>query len=101
MEDLINGGASRREAGAAGFGSRNLDFFKLLEPGSQIWVVTRISKEFSLAGRVKVQEVVDRNCIPQEDWPEGLTYLLQQWRFVAIADAKHSAFFETNNAEPP
>jgi len=44
-----------------GFGARNWDFHKLLEPGSQIWVVTRIANEFSLVGRVAVQDILDRN----------------------------------------
>ena len=83
-----------------GFGSRNRDFSKLLEPGSQIWVVTRISNEFSLAGRVTVQEILDRNSIPQERWPKGIAGLFMKWRFVARADLKNSEFFETNNAEP-
>jgi hypothetical protein len=83
-----------------GFGSSNRDFPKLLEPGSQIWVVTRISNEFSLAGRVTVLDILDRNRIPQESWPEETVGLFKKWRFVARADLTKSQFFETNNAEP-
>ncbi len=83
-----------------GFGARNRDFHKLLEPGSQIWVVTRIANEFSLAGHVAVRDTLDRNCIPQEKWPKDIAGLFAKWRFVAIADPTNSEFFETNNAEP-
>ena len=83
-----------------GFGARNLAFAESLETGSQIWVVTRISKEFSLAGLVTVQEMLDRKHIAPENWPEDLAGLLRQWRFVARADRDNSEFFETNNAEP-
>jgi hypothetical protein len=83
-----------------GFGARNEDFYNLLEPRSQIWVVTRIANEFSLAGRVTVREILDRNCIPQEEWPKDTVGLFAKWRFVARADPNNSEFFETNNAEP-
>lgn len=83
-----------------GFGARNWDFHKLLEPGSQIWVVTRIANEFSLVGRVAVQDILDRNGISQENWPKETAGLFAKWRFVAIADPTNSEFFETNNAEP-
>jgi hypothetical protein len=77
-----------------GFGARNRDFRKLLEPGSQIWVVTRIAHEFSLAGRVAVRDILDRNCIPREEWPKDSAGLLAKWRFVARADP-------TTNEAPP
>ena len=83
-----------------GFGARNYDFQNNLGPGSQIWVVARIAGEFSLAGRVTVDEMLDRNKIPREEWPRDLAGLLSQWRFVARADQAHSEFFETNDAEP-
>jgi hypothetical protein len=83
-----------------GFGARNRDFHELLEPGSQIWVVTRIANEFSLAGRVAVRDIHDRNCIPQEKRPKDTEGLFAKWRFVARADPTNSEFFETNNAEP-
>lgn len=83
-----------------GFGSRSRDFPKHLAPGSRIWVVTRIANEFSLAGRVSIENILDRNCIPQEEWPKDLGGLLSQWRFVAKADPAESEFFETNNAKP-
>jgi hypothetical protein len=83
-----------------GFGARNRDFYKLLEPGSQIWAVTRIANEFSLAGRVVVREILDRNCIPREKWPKDVARLFKKWRFVARADPAESEFFETNDAEP-
>ena len=83
-----------------GFGARNRDFHALLEPGSQIWVVTRIANEFSLVGRVAVRDILDRNCIPQEKRPKDTAGLFAKWRFVARADPTNSEFFETNNAEP-
>lgn len=83
-----------------GFGARNRDFHKLLEAGSQIWVVTRIANEFSLAARVAVVDILDRNCIPQDKWPTDTAGLFAKWRFVARADPTHSEFCETNNAEP-
>jgi hypothetical protein len=66
-----------------GFGAANRDFHKLLEPGSQIWVVTRIASEFSLAGRVAVRDVLDRNCLVQEERPKDIAGLFAKWRFVA------------------
>lgn len=83
-----------------GFGARNRDFPRLLEPGSRIWVVTRIANAFSLAGCVTVLDILDRNRIPQEKWPTDAAQLFAKWRFVARADPTHSEFFETNNAEP-
>jgi len=83
-----------------GFGARYWDFYDQLEAGSQIWVVTRISNEFSLAGRVTVEKMLDRNDIPQEKWPPEAAGLFVKWRFVAVADPERSEFFETNNAEP-
>lgn len=83
-----------------GFGARNRDFYDLLEPGSQIWVVTRIANEFSLAGRVTVQEILDQNCVPAKKRSKDLLGLFAKWRFVARADPHNSQFFETNNAEP-
>jgi hypothetical protein len=83
-----------------GFGARYWDFYDQLEPGSQIWVVTRISNEFSLAGRVTVEKMLDRNDIPREKRPPEAAGLFVKWRFVAVADPKRSEFFETNNAEP-
>jgi len=83
-----------------GFGARYWDFYNQLEPGSQIWVVTRISNEFSLAGRVTVKKMLDRDSIPQEKWPQAAAGLFVKWRFVAVADSKRSEFLETNNAEP-
>ena len=82
-----------------GFGSRSRDFPKHLAPGSRIWVVTRIAGEFSLAGRVSIEDILDRNCIAREEWPKDLQGLLSQWRFVAKADLANSEFFETNNAQ--
>lgn len=64
-----------------GFGARNEDFYKLLEPRSQIWVVTRLASEFSLAGRVAVREILDRNCIPQEEWPPEIISLRRFFDF--------------------
>jgi len=81
------------------FGARIRNFRDQLEPGSQIWVVTSIAKEFSLAGRVSIDEILDRNCIPQKEWPKDIAGLLAKWRFVAKADPLNSGFFETNNAE--
>ena len=78
-----------------GFGARNRDFKERLEPGSQIWVVTRIADEFSLAGRVTVSELLVRDCIPRDQWPEDAAGLFVKWRFVARADPAHSEFFET------
>lgn len=83
-----------------GFGARNRDFKACLEPGSQIWVVTRIAGEFSLAGRVTVGELLDRDRISRDRWPEELAGLLVQWKFVARADPARSEFFETNDAGP-
>jgi hypothetical protein len=83
-----------------GFGTRDRDFPTLLEPGSQIWVVTRIASEFSLAGRVTVQDILDRNCLPQEKWGKDTAGLFAKWRFVARADPTNSEFFEANNAAP-
>lgn len=83
-----------------GFGTRNKQFQKLLEPGSQIWVVTRIAKEFSLAGRVTVREIIDRDSIPKAKWPEDIVDLCEQWKFVARSEISNSEFFETNCAQP-
>jgi TIR domain len=83
-----------------GFGARNRDFYELLKSGSRIWVVTRIANEFSLAGRLTVMDILDRNCIPQGKWPKGTAGLFAKWRFVARADPENSEFFETNNAGP-
>jgi hypothetical protein len=83
-----------------GYGARNLNFPELLQQRSQIWVVTRIANEFSLAGRVVVKEILDRNCIPENKWPKDIGGLFVRWRFVARADPTKSEFFETNNAEP-
>ena len=84
----------------AGFGSRNRDFPKNLAPGSRIWVVTRIAGDFSLAASVLIEDILDRNSIPEEKWPKDLAGLLSQWRFVARADPAGSEFFETNSAQP-
>ena len=83
-----------------GFGARHRSFYDSLEPGSRIWVVTRISNEFSLAGVVTVKEVLNREEIPRKDWPHDLKELMSQWRYVARADPDHSEFYETNSAEP-
>jgi len=83
-----------------GFGSRSRNFYELLEPGSQIWVVTRIAKEYSLAGRLKISEILDGNCISQDKWPVDVKGLLKKWRYVARADFNDSEFYETNNAGP-
>ena len=83
-----------------GFGAKYQKYYDLLEPGSKIWVVTRISGEFSLAGVVTIKQLIDRNQIAREDWPADLVGLLRQWRFVAQARREHSAFHETNNAQP-
>jgi hypothetical protein len=83
-----------------GFGARNHDFFNNLEPGSQIWVVARIAGRFSLAGRVSIEDMLDRNSVAEEKWPKDVAGLLSQWRFVARANPADSEFFETNNAEP-
>jgi hypothetical protein len=83
-----------------GYGARNRDFARLLGLGSQIWVVTRIATKFSLAGRVVVEDILERDRIPRKRWPKDLAGLLVQWRFVAKGDPSRSAFFETNNAEP-
>ena len=80
-----------------GFGSRNHDFPDKLTRGSRIWVVTRISNEFSLAGRVVVSDIFDRKQIPRQEWPKEISELLETWRFVAISDPGQSAFFEANN----
>jgi hypothetical protein len=81
-----------------GFGTRNRDFPRLLQPGSQIWVVTRIARSFSLAGRVTVSEILDRRVLPPTDWPRDVRDLLATWPLVARADPAASGFFETNNA---
>ena len=83
-----------------GFGARNKEFFNRLEAGSHIWVVTRIANEFSLAGCVKVQEIIDRDAIPKALWPEDVVDLCEQWKYVARADPFGSEFFETNSAQP-
>jgi hypothetical protein len=82
-----------------GFGARSPAFHDLLEPGSRIWVVTRIANVHSLAAKVTVRELLDRND-PHGKWPEDLAGLLVKWRFVARADPTDSAFFETNDAGP-
>jgi hypothetical protein len=83
-----------------GFGARQKKFYDCLEPGSQIWVVTRVANEFSLAGRVTVQRMLDRNRIAKNRWPEHLADLLEEWPYVAESDPSNSKFFETNCAEP-
>jgi hypothetical protein len=82
-----------------GYGARNRDFPDHLKPGSRIWVVTRIANEFSLAGRVTVRDMLDRNRLAEEKWPKDLAGLFVRWSFVARADPAKSEFFETNNAE--
>ncbi len=62
-----------------GFGARNRDFNELLEPGSYIWVVTRTANEFSIAGRVAVRDILDRNCIPQKKRPKNIGGLFAKW----------------------
>jgi hypothetical protein len=84
-----------------GFGARNRDFCALLEPGSRIWVVTRVASEFSLAACVTVREkILDRDTIPPGRRPKDVAKLFVKWRFVARADTTDSEFFETNDAEP-
>ncbi len=83
-----------------GFGAKNKKFHDLLEPGSQIWVVTRIADEFSLAGRVTVKEIIDRDALPKTKWPEDIVDLCEQWKFVARSELSNSEFFETNCAQP-
>ena len=83
-----------------GYGARNRNFAEQLKPGSRIWVVTRIAREFSLAGKVVVQEMFDRSKLPEGQWPQDLASLLVQWRYVARADPARSEFLETNIAEP-
>jgi hypothetical protein len=82
-----------------GYGARNKDF-KNLEPGSQIWVVTRIADEFSLAGRVFVDNIFDRDLVLSEKRPKEIAGLFVKWRYVAEANRNNSEFFEANNAEP-
>ena len=87
-----------------GFGSRNPEFLKQLRPGSQIWVVTKIVGQWSLAGRVVVTKLLDRDSIAKRDWPVEVFDLCEQWPFVAMSDGEldkpTSEFFETNFAEP-
>lgn len=83
-----------------GFGARFYEFYNQAEPKSQIWVVTDISNQRSLAARITVQQRLDRNSIPQEQCPSQAVRLLNIWRFVATADLENSEFFETNNAAP-
>lgn len=83
-----------------GFGARNKEFYDLLEPRSQIWVVTRIANEFSLAGRLTVKEIINRDAIPKAKWPEDIVDLCEQWKFVARSELSNSEFFETNHAQP-
>lgn len=82
-----------------GFGSRDPKFLRQLGPGSQVWVVTRIANQLSLAGRVSVQEVFDRNSLSKAEWPREIADLCEQWPFVAMSDHLTSEFFETNCAE--
>ena len=83
-----------------GYGVQQEDFYTRLEKGSQIWVLTRISNKFTLAGRVTVKELYDREELQRQDWPKDLVGLLRQWQFVARADREKSDFYETNNAQP-
>jgi len=83
-----------------GFGARNRAFHERLGPGSRIWVVTRIAGAFSLAGLVTVREILDRERLPPEQWPQDAAGLFVKWRFVARADPAGSAFYEANNAGP-
>ncbi len=83
-----------------GFGARFGEFQKGLEPQSQIWVVTKISNQHSLAARITVQQILDRDSMSADQWPPQAARLLQLWRFVASADLDNSEFFETNNATP-
>jgi hypothetical protein len=81
-----------------GFGSRFREFHDWAEPKSQIWVITKISNQHSLAARITVREILDRNSMPEEQWPSQGVRLLKIWRFVTTADLDNSEFFETNNA---
>jgi hypothetical protein len=83
-----------------GFGARFWEFYNRVEPKSQIWIVTDISNQHSLAARMTVQQILDRNSIPEEHWPPQAARLLKIWRFVATADVDNSEFFETNQAAP-
>jgi hypothetical protein len=49
LEDSIDVADPRKSLVPVGSGAKYQKFYYLLEPGSQIWVVTRISGEFSLA----------------------------------------------------
>jgi hypothetical protein len=82
-----------------GFGTNNPAFPELLGPGSQIWVVTKIANHFSLAGRVTVRRILDREQIPKCQWPGDVADLMEQWRFVARSKLSNSEFFETNCAQ--
>ena len=81
-----------------GFGARFQEFYDKVEPKSQIWIVTNISNQHSLAARITVQQILDRDTIPETQWPSAAARLLKIWRFVATADVENSEFFETNNA---
>jgi hypothetical protein len=83
-----------------GFGSNDRDFPMLLGPGSQIWVVTRIANQFSLAARVTVRRILDKERIPEGRWPGDVADLLNRWQFVATSKLSNSEFFETNRAQP-
>ena len=87
-----------------GFGSNDRNFPKKLKEGSQIWVVTKILSQWSLAGRVVVTNVYERDSKPKRDWPMEIFDLCEQWEFVAMSDCEldhpKSEFFETNRAEP-
>ena len=82
-----------------GFGAGNKKFYDFLEPGSKIWVVTRIANEFSLAGCVAVKEIIDSRAVPESNRPEDIKDLCAQWKFVARSELSDSAFFETNRAQ--
>lgn len=83
-----------------GFGARFWEFYNRIEPKSQIWVVTDILNQHSLAARITVQQIIDGNSMPEEQWSSQAARLLKIWRFVATADVDNSEFFETNNAAP-
>lgn len=83
-----------------GFGSNDDIFYDFLESGSQIWVVTSISYKHSLAARITVQEIINREKTPQNKRIPQAVELLKQWKYVATADMDDSEFFETNNVAP-
>jgi hypothetical protein len=50
---------------------------------------------------VTVLEILNRDLIPQAQWPKDVADLLDQWRFVARSgEGPNSEFFETNDAQP-